>query len=119
MAMPGMMGGPGAPNPALLAGLPTPVKDRIDKIIQSEILGPVPRPMPMALLGIAGNDIFLRTPSGQTGLLSEGGELGGVKLLRIGINRALVEYEGKKQELMIFGGFGSETLMPKGKENAP
>ena len=69
------------------------------------------------LLGIAGNSAFLRAPSGQTGLLREGEELGGVKLLRIGTNRVLIEHEGQKKELVIFSGFGSETLLPKAKEN--
>jgi len=92
---------------------------RIDRITQSEILAPVIRPLPMALLGVAGKDAFLRAPNGQTGLLREGEELGGVKLLRIGTNRALIEYEGQKQELTIFSGYGSETLLPKGKETSP
>ena len=48
----------------------------------------------MALLGIAGKDVFLRAPNGQTGLIREGEELGGVKLLRIGMNRVLIEQDG-------------------------
>lgn len=72
----------------------------------------------MALLGIAGNDALFRAPSGQTGLLKEGDELGGVKMLRIGTNRVLVEHEGQKKELMIFSGFGGETLLPKEKEKS-
>ena len=71
----------------------------------------------MALLGIAGQHAFLRAPSGQTGLLKEGEELGGVKLLRIGTNRVLIEHEGQQKELSVFSGFGSETLLPKQKEN--
>lgn len=89
---------------------------RIDRVVQSEILGPVARPLPMALLGIAGKDAFLRAPNGQTGLVREGGELGGIKLLRIGTNRVLVEHEGQQKELIIFSGFGSETLLPKGNQ---
>jgi hypothetical protein len=89
---------------------------RIERIVQSEILGPVMRPLPMALLGIAGKDAFFRAPNGQTGLIREGEELGGVKLLRLGTNRVLIEHEGQKKEMMIFSGFGSETLLLKGKE---
>ena len=39
----------------------------------------------MALLGIAGRDAFLRAPNGQTGIVKVGDELGGIKLLQIGI----------------------------------
>jgi hypothetical protein len=70
----------------------------------------------MALLGIAGRDAFLRAPNGQTGLLKEGEELGGVKLLRIAHNRVLIEHDGQRKELTMFSGFGSETLIPKEKE---
>ena len=101
------------------ADLAAPIKNRIERITESEILGPVMRPMPMALLGIAGPDVFLRAPDGQTGLVKEGAELGGVKLLRVGINRVLIELEGKKQELTIFSGFGSETLLEKEPTNEP
>jgi hypothetical protein len=94
--------------------VPPAVQARIDRVTQSEILAPVIRPLPMALLGIAGRDAFLRAPNGQTGLIREGEDLGGIKLLRIGTNRVLIEHEGQKKELLMFGGFGSETLLPKG-----
>lgn len=87
------------------------IQTRIDLITQSEILGPVIRPLPMALLGIAGQTIFFRAPDGQTGMLKEGEELGGVKLLRIGVNRILVEQEGEKKELSIYQGYGGEPLL--------
>ena len=110
-------GGPGpAPRPgALLRGpdLPLPVQARLERVIQSEILAPVMRPLPMALLGIAGDNAFLRAPNGQTGLIKEGSELGGIKLLRIGTNRVLVEQEGQPKELTIFSGYGSESLLPQ------
>lgn len=101
------------------ADLPPAIQARIERIKDSEIFGTVPKPMslPMALLGIAGKDAFLRAPSGQTGLVREGGELGGMKLLQIGTNRVLVEHDGQKKELTIFSGFGGETLLPKRKEN--
>ena len=75
------------------------------------------RPLPMALLGIAGDVAFLRTASGQTGLEKEGDSLGDLKLLRIGINRVLVEQDGQKKELMIFSGYGGESLLPLKKGN--
>jgi len=93
--------------------LPPVVQARVDKIVQSEILGQVVRPLPMALLGIAGKDAFLRGPDGQTGLVREGEELGAVKLLRIGTNRVLIEHEGQKKELTLFSGFGSESLIER------
>ncbi|HVY72404.1 MAG TPA: hypothetical protein VHH73_20885 [Verrucomicrobiae bacterium] len=113
--MPGMMGmgGPGNVN---LSDLPEKIRSHVDKITQSEILGPVMRPIPMGLLGIAGPDVFLRAPNGQTGMIREGGELGGVKLLKVGINRVLVEENGKPVELTIYAGMGGESLMPKTKE---
>jgi hypothetical protein len=108
MGMP--MRGPGG---KMQLNLPPEIQKRVDKISESEILGQVMHPLPMALLGLAGNAAILRTPSGQTGLVKEGDELGGVKLLRIAINRVLVEEDGQKKELTIFNGFGSESLLPK------
>lgn len=98
--------------------LPAAVQARVDRIVQGEILGAVVRPLPMALLGIAGKDAFLRGSDGQTGLVREGEVLGALKVLRIGTNRVLVEHEGQKKELMLFSGFGSETLLPK-EEKGP
>jgi hypothetical protein len=92
--------------------LPAQIKERVDRITQGEILGQIIRPMPMALLGIAGPHAFLRSPDGQMGMIKEGEKLGNLKLLRIGNNRVLVEDEGEKKELSIFAGLGSETLMP-------
>ena len=109
----GPQGVPKAPELSL------PILARVDRITDSEILGPVIRPLPMALLGIAGDVAFLRAPSGQTGLVKEGDSLGELKLLRIGTNRVLVEEEGQKKELTIFSGFGGESLLPKQKENSP
>jgi len=92
--------------------LPAEIKERVDRITQGEILGQVIRPMPMALLGIAGPHAFLRSADGQTGMIKEGEKLGSLKLIRIGNNRVLIEEEGEKKELSIFAGLGSETLMP-------
>jgi hypothetical protein len=106
---------PGRRGPELPAG----VQARVDKITDSEVLAPVIRPLPMALLGIAGKDAFLRAPNGQTGLVKEGEELGAVKLLRIGTNRVLVEQDGQKKELSIFSGYGGDPLVPASTEKAP
>jgi hypothetical protein len=106
-------GGPRMGGPAAALNLPPAIQSRIDRIKESEILGPFIRPLPLALLGIADDDAFLRSPDGQTGLVKEGGELGGIKLLRIGINRVLVEQDGEKKELTLFDGFGSDSLLPK------
>ena len=108
MGMPGGLGGSRGPAP-----IPPLIQARIDRITQSELLAPVFHPPPMALLGIAGKDAFLRTPNGQMSLLREGGESDGLKLLRIGTNRVLVELAGDKKELMIFEGLGGESLLPK------
>lgn len=97
--------------------LPPNIRTNVDRVTQSEIFAAIVRPLPMALLGIAGEDAFIRTPSGQVGLMREGQELGGVKLLRIGTNRVLVEHEAQKKELMIFAGFGGETLISKGEKD--
>ena len=35
------------------------------------------------------------------------------KLLRIGINRVLIEQDGQQKELTIFSGYGSESLLSK------
>ncbi|HTL56944.1 MAG TPA: hypothetical protein VL361_14780 [Candidatus Limnocylindrales bacterium] len=113
-------------NPPSIPGMPPKPRElspeiqaRVDRITDSEILGPVMRPMPMALLGIAGNVAFIRTATGQTGLVKEGEDLGDLKLLRIGTNRVLVEQEGQKKELMIFSGLGGESLVPKESTSPP
>jgi hypothetical protein len=105
---------PGRPGMAPKApDLPPEILAKVDRVYDSEVLGPVFHPMPMALLGIAGNVAFLRAPNGQTGVVKEGDEVGGLKLLRIGINRVLVEQDQEKKELTIFSGFGGESLLPK------
>lgn len=110
---PGLRPGPGRKGP----DLPPAIQSRVERIAESELLGPVIRPLPMALLGIAGDVAFLRAPNGQTGLPKEGDELGGIKLLRIGTNRVLIEHEGQQKELLMFSGYGGESLLPKSKDN--
>ena len=104
--MPGMPGMPGGQSP-----LPPEIQARVDKIVNSEIFAPVMHPMPMTLMGIAGDTAFLRTDSGQTGLVKVGDSLGDVKVVAIGINRVLVEQGGQKKELTIFDGYGGDSLL--------
>jgi hypothetical protein len=103
----------GTNKPAATA--PPEITARIEKIKETQVLGQIIRPPPMALIGIAGPDVLLRAPNGQTGMIREGEELGGAKLLQIGVNRVLVLHEGKTNELTLFGGFGSESLLGKEK----
>lgn len=109
------MGRGGGPAVALSAE----AEGRVARVIDSEVLAPVMRPPPMALLGIAGPDVFLRAPNGQVGLVRVGGDLGGVRLLQVGTNRVLVQEGTETKELTIFNGIGGETLMPKAKEGTP
>jgi len=108
---------PGSPRGRQAAALPPALQSRIDRIVESELLAPVMHPLPMALLGIAGDCAFLRSANGQTGLVKAGDSLDDLKLLQIGTNRVLVEQAGRKQELMIFAGYGGDSLMPKDSTN--
>ena len=114
MAGGGPPGGPGAG--AKKMELPGDVQARVEKIINSELLGPVIHPMPMALIGISDDFAYLRATNVQTGPVKIGKEMGGIKLLKIGVNRVLVEVGGEKQELTMFEGVGGESLMPKTPE---
>jgi hypothetical protein len=118
--MPGMMAqmmGGGMPGGGMGGGmkkveLPPEVQSRVDRIIDSEIFGPIIRPMPMALNGISDQEAFIQATNGQIGAVKLGEEMGGIKLLRIGVNRVLVEQGGETNELTQFGGVGGESLMP-------
>ncbi len=114
MPRPPFMGGPGEPGRKPMRPpqpLPAASQARVDRITSSEMLAPVFRPPPMALLGIAGYHAFIRTPSGQTAMLREGGTSDGIKLLQLGTNRVLIEQAGEKKELIIFNGLGSASLL--------
>ncbi len=115
--MAGMNFNPFSPSGKPGAELPPAMQARVSRIVDSEILGPVIRPLPMGLLGIAGGFAFLRSASGQTGLVKEGDSLADLKLLRIGINRVLIEQDGQKKELMIFDGYGGDSLLPTNTPN--
>ena len=111
MAGGGMPGGPRGGMKKM--ELPPDVQTRVDRIINSELLGPVIHPMPMALIGISDDEAYLRATNGQTGPVKIGKEMGGIKLLRIGMNRVLVEVGGEQKELTLFEGIGGPSLMPK------
>jgi hypothetical protein len=96
--------------------LPPDIEKRSAKLEESGILGRTPKPPPMALIGIAEPYAFLQTPTGQTEKIKEGESLNGVKVLRVGSNRVLVEHEGQTSELSIFSGIGSESLMPSNNQ---
>jgi len=110
----GFGGFPGFPG-GMMGGAPVvllpEIQARVDKIVNSEIFAPVFHPLPLGLMGIAGNTAFIRAASGQTGLVKPGDSLGDVKLLRIGTNRVLVEQNGQQQELLIFNGYGGDSLL--------
>jgi hypothetical protein len=105
--------GPRQGSPPKLPDLPPPIKNRVDWIVNSETLAPIPHPVPTGLLGIAGNYAFIRGSTGQNEMVKVGDSVGSVKLLRIGTNRVLVEEDGQPKELMIFEGYGGESLLPK------
>jgi hypothetical protein len=97
--------------------LPPAVQGRLDRIIESEMLAPVMHPQPVALLGIVGADAFMQAPNGQSGMIKQGEEMGGIKLLKLGINRALIEEAGENKELTLFSGLGSESLLSNQTNN--
>jgi hypothetical protein len=115
--MPGMSFSPFGASAMKPIVLSPAMRARVSRITESEILGPVMHPLPMALLGIAGQVAFLRSANGQTGLVKEGDSLDDLKLLKIGFNRVLIEQGGQKKELMIFSGYGGESLLPKDSTN--
>jgi hypothetical protein len=100
---------PGAAGPPL----EPKVQARVDVVLKSELFGAVPKPPPMALSGIAGDQAIIRGADGQEKLIAVGEEVGGVKLLKIGTNRVLVEHEGQQKELTLFDGYGGESLLKK------
>ncbi len=116
--MTGMNLNPSSPPGKRDNDLAPAVQAQIRLITDSEILGPVIHPLPMGLTGIAGDVAFLRTATGQTGLVKAGDSLGDIKLLRIGINRVLIEQDGQKKELTIFSGYGGESLLPNQNETS-
>lgn len=84
--------------------IPTNVQNEIQIIQASQILGRLPQPQPIMLLGIAGQYAFLQTPSGASGLAAQGEEVGGVKVLSIGTNQVSIQFNNETQNLVLFPG---------------
>ncbi len=94
---------------------------RFEIIVTSGILGKAPqapKPKPL-LIGVIGERAMLRAPDGREDLVREGEELGGVKVVKIATNRVLIEFEGKKQELTVYSGMGSPSLLAEEKDQKP
>jgi hypothetical protein len=90
-----------------------------DMVQTSGIFGKVPakETPPPVLFGFIGRYAILQAPDGAIDLVPEGGEIGGVKVLKIGVNRAVVLFQGNEMELMVFDGLGSAPLTtPQKKE---
>jgi hypothetical protein len=94
-----------------------PLPEKYKPIDSSGIFGLAPqkKESPPVLLGIAGDCALIAAPDGARGIVREGGELHGVKILRLDINRALIEYKGKVEELTMFSGLGSTSILPPEK----
>lgn len=71
------------------------------------------------LKGITNERAFVQLPSGTVVLLRVGEERDGIKLIAVAPNRALIEHGGKQQELIIYSGLGSDTLLTPEKGLQP
>ncbi|MFN0057974.1 MAG: hypothetical protein ACKVX7_05890 [Planctomycetota bacterium] len=72
-----------------------------------------------ALKGTSNERAFVQLPSGTVVLLRVGEERDGIKLIAVAPNRALIEHGGKQQELTIYSGLGSDTLLTPEKGLQP
>ncbi len=86
------------------APISTNAQNEIQTIQASQILGRLPQPQPIMLLGIAGQYAFLQTPYGASGLAAQGEEIGGVKVLQIGTNQITIQHNSETQNLVLFPG---------------
>lgn len=93
--------------------LPGPIATRSQLIRQSELFGPVPRPQPIGLSAVFDNIAIISFPSGDRGPLKVGEERNGVQLLEVAANRALIVHEGATNELTIFSGIGSDSILKR------
>lgn len=99
---------------------PASLPERFKTIDACGMFGKVPvQKIVPTLIGMAGKYAILQTPDGAVGLVAEGGQQGDVKVIKIDINRALIEFEGKQQELTLFSGLGSGSLLPQEKDKKP
>ncbi len=94
-----------------------PFPPALEIIATSGFLGKAPtkKPAPPALVGTLGKYALIRAPDGKEDLVAEGGEFGGVKVIKIATNRVLIEHQGQQTELTIYAGMGSSSLLPKKK----
>ena len=83
---------------------------------KSGLFGSPPKPRQSVLIGIVGDMAIIQTGSGGSKTMSIGETYQNVKLLKLDINRALIEENGKTRELTLHSGIGSESLMQK-KDN--
>ena len=77
-------------------------------------------PPPPALLGLMGGRekkyAILKGGDGKSFRLAAGEEKNGVKLLRVGTNRVVIEYLEKEIELSLFSGLGGKSLLDARKD---
>lgn len=101
------------PDPAATAEPPATLPAAYQPIVTSGILGlvPAPKPRPPQLLGLLGKGAIIGTPGGKTRWLVPGEEFDGVRLVEFRTNRAVVEHAGKRHELIIHQGLGSDPII--------
>ncbi len=104
--------------PSAAPPAPPPFPEAFRAIDRKGIFGasPAAAEQPLELLGLMGEYALLRTPSGETGRARVGESVGGVKVIRVGTNRVLVEHDGTTKELSIYSGLGSDPLESPAKE---
>ncbi len=96
---------------------PEPLPQSVLDLADSAAFGKKPKPKPPSappdptLIGIAGASAFIKMPSGTVVPLELDGETDGIRLVKIGLNRVLIEQDGKTHELTIFSGLGSDSLL--------
>ncbi len=73
---------------------------------------------PLKLQGIGGDYAFIELPDHGVQIFKAGQEKHDVKLLRIGVNRVLVQRGEKSEELMIHSGLGGDSLLEKEADGA-
>ena len=112
----GRRGGGGGSNPheekiaKLLSELPDSFQGQQNTIRNAQTLGQIPRKQPPSLQAVLG-DVAIISISGQTVPIKLEEEKNGVKLLEIAANRALILYQGKTNEITMFSGIGSDSIM--------
>ena len=94
----------------------------VAKVAESSLFGVAPPPPPPSpnqppkakapkLQGIAADFAILEIPGRGVHMIRLGDEEEGVKVLKLALNRVLIEVDGVKHELTIYSGFGSDPLL--------